>query len=241
MKPQLVASVPTTSCSTTLSEMTKPVVTMTSSSSSSSSNHSRSLHTYGLADTNLSYDESRLIKLLNGGNKAVPLSSRLKQKMSILRPHIPIIDMIILDMNEIERERVLELFHISHGLKLLTEEEASNLVGDPRKDVYTVVFTCLSRNVRALKTLTEFQRLSEKDQEILLRGSASEIVFHRPLPHLDSQNMYLTSYINPVSLYTPLIVTVHGSSSNLPSLPGYQRKGRQCLASTRHHVSVHVR
>lgn len=143
-------------------------------------------------------DKSRLLALFEGGKEVTPIDPRLKIKISILRSVIPTIDLIVLDMTDVERDKLLELFNMSFSLTLVTVEDTAQLVGDPQKDIYTVAFACITRTARVLKTLTQVQMLIETDQEILLRESASEIMFLRSIPHLDFENMVWTVYQNPV-------------------------------------------
>ena len=83
---------------------------------------------------------------------------------------------------------------------ILKQEDTEDLQGeDCRSAILKVTFRSIAKVVKALSSLKSKDYIGVNNQEILMKGSVSEMIFLRSIPFLDYDNRSWNFRQNPVN------------------------------------------
>lgn len=125
----------------------------------------------------------------------------------VIRPLIGLIDVHIAGLTRKEKEKIYEMLNVTMST-ILKQEDTEDLQGeDCRSAIFKVTFRSIAKVVKALSSLKSKDYIGTNNQEILMKGSVSEMIFLRSVPFLDYDNRSWSFRQNPVNkLITKLLL-----------------------------------
>lgn len=132
-----------------------------------------------------------------------------------IKPLITYLDTQIDGLTRKEKAKVYEMLNVTFSTLLLPDETADLVKeSDCRTAVLKTTFRAIAKVIKALTSLKSKDYIGTHNQEILMKGSASEFIFLRSIPFFDYDSRAWHFKQNPVSW--PLTIHHNNIASSSP-------------------------
>lgn len=117
----------------------------------------------------------------------------------IIKPLISLLDTQINGLTRLEKTKIHEMLNVTMSTILKTSEAEDLKNEDCKTALLKLTFRSIAKVVQALSSLKSKDYIGTHNQEILMKGSVSEVIFLRSIPFLDYETRNWNFRHNPVN------------------------------------------